>query len=129
VEPPEITIHTWINPEDITYSQPGSAAANNTQIQFIKADHPSNKQGYNVLVFYPPNPGIRQIGAKAVIYHGGLWHEVHQDCTTKQPYLRDVRFDIHKFGKEDLQTFKSKTHQYLQIIYIQHSPSYCYCDL
>jgi hypothetical protein len=59
-----------------------------------------NKQGYNVLLFRPP-PSIGK-KTKTVTLYGGLWHKLKHDSTSKKPYFRIARPDIHKFNRESL---------------------------
>jgi hypothetical protein len=72
---------TWVRPEDITYLPPGSAAANNEQVQVIKKDHPQNLQGHDILLYLNPQE-VGETRSAFVTLHNGHSHKVrlvHKD--------------------------------------------------
>ena len=71
----------------------------NTHIQKVPASHGSNKRGYDILL-YVPSKGKPFV----VAWHEDHWHELLHDKRTQQPYIGEIREDVHQYDVLQEQT-------------------------
>src|SRR5579863_3864428 len=68
----------------------------NKRIVYVDANHKSNNQGYDILIFTNQDLSIGR-GAFTVVLHDGQWHEAPHDKRANRPFLGKPRPDVHEF--------------------------------